>query len=149
MTTPKDLYELADRVEALDGPCREIDAEIYGKVVLGAKLQWEHGGRTLTAYVDDNDFALGFTTFLNHIREFTSLEHVPKFTASVDVALTLMPEVSEIEITTIYGNTRVVVDLAAEEPCYSSIEGRIERGDMALAITAASLRARAREVEDV
>lgn len=75
------LEELAERIEKLDGPDREVDAEIAVSV-----LGMERDGPMF--FGKDEDFVLE--------RDYYSLEgshrELPAFTASLDAAMTLVPE---------------------------------------------------------
>ncbi|WP_416877991.1 hypothetical protein [Litorimonas sp.] len=71
MPNKETLLELADRVEALDGPCREMDAEIF---VMEMHLKT---GRSLESIAWLND---------------PLMEGLPEYTASLDASMTLVPE---------------------------------------------------------
>lgn len=83
MASKAELLRLAERVEALEGPDREVDAEIWLTVTPGA---------TRKAFVvPDTPERKGWT-----IDETRDASHrlivVPAYTASLDAAMTLVPE---------------------------------------------------------
>ena len=65
------MTKLADKIEALEGPSREVDAEIA--IAVGRTLQvWREGGHSMPGYWADDP--------------------PPTYTASLDAAMTLVPE---------------------------------------------------------
>jgi hypothetical protein len=66
------MTDLADLIEAADGPCRKLDAEIAR--VAGA----EHGPR------ENVEYETRSVTYIDEI--------APRYTASIDAAMTLVPE---------------------------------------------------------
>lgn len=120
-----ELERLAERCERASGPDRELGADIL------RALGWTQDGHN--AYTPDGDRALS----------------IPDYTASLDAAMTLVPEDMrhEIEITTLYRVARVSVNLNHghdDGPHY----GSNECNSIPLALTAAALRARARTPTD-
>lgn len=111
---------LSDRVSALKGPDRSIDAEIAAQLCGGsvdvAGRYWKPGVR-------------GFCI-------------APYFTKSIDAAMSLVPEgMEELEIATIYGVARVGINLN-HGPDDGPYYGESLSGDIALAICHAALKAR-------
>ena len=126
------LLELADRVEALEGPDREVDAEIA--LAIGV--------------VPDGAFrpcaAIDLGTFATGPYGFWSCE---PYTASLDAAIALVPDLGEID-----GRR---FDLSNFEKramarCYSDADTdhKSSAATAALALTAAALRALAQEQGD-
>lgn len=77
------LLELADRVEAATGPDRELDAAIWLAVTPGATRK--------QTVIPANGQRQGWT--IDETREATGrLIIVPHYTASLDAAMTLVPE---------------------------------------------------------
>lgn len=74
------LRALAAKVEALQGPCRETDGLIYIAVCIPA----ERAGR-----IDHNRGVVGWWP---RDGAYVSARQVPEYTASLDAALSLMPE---------------------------------------------------------
>ncbi len=139
------LLELAARVEALTGPCRETDAEIALAVGYAKRGAWF---RAPDADPDIDVLGCG------------SWADAPAFTASLDAAMTLVPEgwwVAGINFNPIdFRSERdsewhaeiagpitwaVIEHGTPEEPVYDCHGGNASTP--ALALTAAALRARA------
>lgn len=124
-----DLLALADRVEKLTGPDRDLEAEIWLACTPGAT-------RNKWSYVHK---ATGRECTVDETRDATDrLIIVPEYTTSIDAALTLLPEGLEFEFTNLYGVAAVSVGINTESPCYA----RREDGNITLALLAAILRAR-------
>ena len=124
-----DLLKLADRVEALDGPDREVDVEVAlctgWENRLGAKQEW----------LKPNGFA--------------STEGPPYFTASLDAAMTLVPDGWLWEV----GNYAAKGDATVTHPnynpdTYNGIQVWVEAKTPALALCAAALRARSKDGDE-
>lgn len=85
-----DLEGLAKRVEALTGPCRETDVRIclavYGDRVFGFKGDWQ---RPVPGML--SGYHAAFAEVIN-VDDAIPDDVVPRYTASVDAALTLVPE---------------------------------------------------------
>lgn len=81
-----DMTELAERIEALDGPCREVDAEIFKAI--GAPLPKAAFGMDIELRPDPNS-ASGFIV---PVGEMQVRYECPAYTASLDAAMTLVPE---------------------------------------------------------
>lgn len=108
-----DLLELAARVEALEGPDREVDAEIC--------------------------VALGIEPQAREMLQFAAYDRcVRYFTASLDAAMTLVPEGCWAE-----GSLSSPSALEIHAPMTFDPIGKGWATTPALALTAASLRARA------
>ncbi len=113
---------LADRIEQAEGPSRELDAEIA--LLVGAPC----GRRSGWSNADNGDY-------------YVIDECAPAYTASIDAALTLVPEGmrDEIEITTLYQVARVAINLN-HGPDDGPYYGSNARNSIPLAICAAALR---------
>lgn len=83
------LRELADRVEALSGPCRETDALIAVALNLGVRGVTEDDHEYLSAIRKDDYCAAG--TYWFHCRSGKSLRTAEPYTASIDAAMTVVP----------------------------------------------------------
>lgn len=125
-----DLNELADRVEALDRPSREVDAEIAVTV-----LGMERDGSMF--FGKDEDYVLE--------RDYYALDggprELPAYTASLDAAMSLVPEGWHVSINA--GRINLVV-LTGESDDPMVPPPDIESSTAAtpaLALVAASLRA--------
>lgn len=81
-----DTTKLAERIEALEGPCREMDAEIFKAV--GAPLPKAAFGMDIELQPDPNS-ASGFVM---PVGELQVRYECPAYTASLDAAMTLVPE---------------------------------------------------------
>lgn len=126
--------ELADRVERADGPSRELDVEIA--LAIGWRLD-QSGPNDLWREPGRADWV-----------------ELPEFTASLDAALTLVPEGWKFHLTT--EHTAVakaaahadVMDRDWPDPQAGyGIVTEAHAATPALALAAAALRARAREGE--
>ena len=112
------LLELAAKVEGLSGPCREMDAAVDMAVNPDHRVMGDH-------IIDRMGFG----------------KPLPQYTASLDAAMTLVPE----------GMTRLVRDaspraMTNKTQCYAHVgnqHGEAHADAMPLALTAAALRARA------
>ncbi len=125
------LTELANRVERLSEPSREVDAEI----ALSCGVVSEREGNTFYGHKDYSCMVLE--------RDYYDIEgsapELPAYTTSLDAAMTLVPEGLRFEVTTtgykpgatVCGNTLTGV----HEGSYAATP--------ALALTAAALRGRA------
>lgn len=116
------LASLADRVEALSGPCRETDADIAEACGLApdgwmrVKGGWIH-------------------------REGVGSRSAPKFTASLDAAMSLVPE----------GAVTANLLHKAIDQCFAHWRTDTDamfRKRLPLYVTAAALRARSQQVSD-
>ena len=132
-----DLLVLADRVEKLTGPDRDLEAEIWLACTPGAtrnKWSYVHKATGRECTVDETRDATGrFIT-------------VPSFTASIEAALTLVPEGRAIRReylpaatwphrVWIYKDSFMPLDDGSRRPVLGKTE--------ALALCAAALKARA------
>lgn len=121
------LIELVERVEAASGPDRELDLRIQ----MATNPEW--------APIKENEVNF-------HVRYGGH----PRFTASLDAAMSLVPEEmrDEIEITTLYKVARVGINLN-HGPDGSPFYGSNESSSIPLAICAAALRARAQQEQTI
>jgi len=116
---PFDLEALAVRCEAAVGGDRELDMEIA--IAVG----WHPPGVDPRLYRSDETNAL-----YRH--------RTPLYSASLDAAMTLVPEGYDVCIETVGG-----WHYASVNPPEDEIMGQIEASSLPLALTAAALRARA------
>lgn len=78
------MRDLIARLEAAQGPDRELDGEI-AVAVQGGEIVWKQANYTMEMYPSHRYAST------NHYGGFAN-EHVPLFTASIDAALTLVPD---------------------------------------------------------
>jgi hypothetical protein len=114
MPNNEELIALAERVEAASGPDRELDAAINTALRLGS--DWSRGTPEASRV-----WALHFT-------------------ASLDAAMTLVPEPQSFTISHC-GNTCARVQIIGGDPCSNDPEFDGDAASPALALAAASLRA--------
>lgn len=129
-----DLNDLADRVEKLEGPCRETDAEIalaIGRFYL-AEPRYEGAGR-MYGYVDQDGSRV-------EPGNGSGASLIPRYTASIDAAMTLVPEGMEASVHWRKGDSYVGRAMVAV-PFSTEAVGRI-CATPAIALTACALRAR-------
>jgi hypothetical protein len=115
------LIELAERGAELAGPDRTVDAEIYVAV---------HGLVKTGALRSDGSVRTA----------------VPRYTASLDAAITLVPEGCQWSFDSHYGIARVFTYFSGDQGP-DCLEHEAEAVTPALALTATALRARAAEQE--
>ena len=84
MSAQSELLALADRVEALTGPCRETDAKI-AVAVDGGEIVWKAANYTMELYPARRHVSK------NHVGGYGNAP-VPAYTASLDAAMTLVPD---------------------------------------------------------
>jgi hypothetical protein len=127
MTTINSLDVLAARVEAADGPDRKLDL-LIAKAAGHVRQQAEYD-YALSEYETAWAGGLG--------------QRVPEYTASLDAAMTLIPDDmrDEIEITTLYQVARVTINMN-HGPDGSPFYGSNKCNSIPLALCAAALRAR-------
>jgi hypothetical protein len=111
-----DLHSLAARAEAAEGPDRELDAAISVAVADGCGIRW-HDLRLFA-------FATG--------------KSPPLYTASLDAALTLASDFTEVQLWNLWN----------EALCQCSKAEASLRDDLARFVAAAALRARATQGEN-
>jgi hypothetical protein len=122
MTT---LTELADRVERAEGPDRELDWDIAEAVHLTTRNEW------------------GDSVFITR----NSGYRPPFFTASLDAAMTLVPEGwAATTVRFSIGTGKAILWRDSWEETHRAIDG-ISADTPALALTAAALRALAMKEE--
>lgn len=81
--------ELADRIEALDGPCREIDWDIFCLVQPDRLPFYEEKLAEVQAEAEANGiWAIRSDAVIQRQRDLVC----PRYTASLDDAMTLVPE---------------------------------------------------------
>jgi hypothetical protein len=143
--TPLDAAEivaLAERVEAATGPDRELDRDVFALILIP--------GRRLAG--DERDIVATEDRRGAHF-----LRHIKAYTASIDAAMTLVPEGCLFHVRTLWdgpqpwGYAHVHTYAADAEDC----DGKRHLDDYAgmattpaLALTAAALRARAALLSD-
>ena len=126
------LTELADRVEALEGPCREADAVIWD--ALG--LVHESHCRSWCRMDGRTDVT----------RAMFLAAWSPEYTASLDAAMTLVPEGLNWQVGT-QGNKgeaawSLVEALTYNPDTFNGISIYVDAATPAIALCAAALRAR-------
>lgn len=125
------ILELADRVEALDGPSREVDAEIWA--ALG---NCNHERTERYACQDDTGF-----TCLDCGVDTYGAKYAPKFTSSIDAGMTLVLSSAREWHTGKHfkggGVAYILCGLTLRDPIY------VVAATPALALCAAALRAKA------
>ena len=84
-----DLSQLIERLEKAKGPDRELDALIAIKIGGAVRITTGHGTRHQVLW-PDNEIAQG--------GDIEMLPDVPLYTASIDAALTLVPEGWSFEV---------------------------------------------------
>jgi hypothetical protein len=95
------LLALADRVEALTGPCRETECMIWAGVN-GYSIEWQgatpsklmyvpHSGLGIIGWIDPGETQRNFTCN----RPDTGPNSIPAYLRSLDAALTLYPELPD------------------------------------------------------
>ena len=123
--TREGLVELANRVEQASGPDRELDAAVWLHLPEQEGHAWKHGG---------DKFA--------HARQIAGVAFVPRYTASLDAAMTLVPKGLWAE-----GSLSSPGQLEVHGPCTYDPLGKGWAATPALALCAAALKARARAME--
>lgn len=120
------MVELARRVEALEGPDREVDCLIAGAV------GYEQGGTEHPASYYISEF--GVKWLLEQASRLQSIFHLlPRYTASLDAAMTLVPE-GDVMFAMIGGRAFAGVGAVRTDD-------DTEAATLPLALTAAALRA--------
>lgn len=132
------LLELAERCEKASGPDRELDADIWDALGLSPKYE----GRRRAKYGKWARLDGGTYHFAND-SAWGSNCGAPSFTASLDAAMTLVPEGWMDGLHLVWSR-----GLKSERVCMAKLRFMRTEGDgatPALALTAASLRARAHQ----
>lgn len=139
-----DLIALAERIEALDGPCRETDAEIAVAVsdAPDARIVWAKGYRWFRKPGPGRIPMPG--AFGKGCRLGLYFQTV-RYTASLDAALTLAPEMHSWSLSVGGCAIAQVTDLTGG-PCDVPPDYEGHAANPALALCAAALRARAGKV---
>lgn len=133
------LSELADAVEGLSGPDREMDAAIFRAV--DAPLPDEFAGKKIALTFDEARHAF----FMDVGSDMVVRYEPPAYTASLDAVLSLVDKWDEWSISTIYCIARAEVGINRDYQ--KSWPGRGEHAgcNPVLAFLSAALRARASE----
>ena len=141
------LLELAERVERLSGPCRDVDALIRCALFAGP-----------SAYVEQSKINAAWCVYeigyngKPHIWEGRGLPAVVRngaFTASLDASMTLVPEDQFWRVGHNHDDPSYFTAQASYSTSPSLIGFCMGDGETpALALTAASLRAKAAMIED-
>lgn len=134
------MNNLIDKLERADGPDRELDAEIAVATKLGCRPNLSDDLEYLSL-PNKHDRGPGVTAgnYWFHCRSGMSLRSAPAYTASIDAAMTLLPDGAEWTLSVV-----------AYEPCLVTISSGDDRKDAthalaktpAIAIVLAALRAR-------
>jgi hypothetical protein len=96
---------LADRIEGLDGPSREVDAEIFRAI--GAPVPFQFANKLIALEFNDVEQAY-FARVSDDMRVRFS---PPAYTASMDAVRTLIDPSDEWEVSTMYNIARATVGL--------------------------------------
>lgn len=130
----KELLSLADRCEAAIEPDRTLDREIaFG---CGWHRLSDEYGASAGHWVSPGDWKRK-----QEWDGWTSSPHLPRFTESLDAAVTLFADGGEFNISTIHGVAHVEYPLNISDGAPS--HGRHVGGVITLAICSAALRERA------
>ncbi|CAN7519890.1 hypothetical protein [Brucella pseudogrignonensis] len=120
---------LIERLSKLDGPDREVDAEVYIQFNIPA----ERAGRI--------DYAHGMVGWWPKDGTYVSAVTVPAYTASVDAALALAERLfpgTEYEFTNLYNIVRVTIEMNGK---YGGFHGE-HVNSLPIALCIAILRAK-------
>lgn len=133
-----DLEQLAGRCEKANGPDRKLDMGIFKAI--GAPVPFQFANRLIALEYNDIERA-----YFARVSDDMQVRYSPPaYTASLDAAMTLVPDDmrDEIEITTLYQVARVGINLNhAPDDC--PYYGSNQCNSIPLALCAAALRARA------
>lgn len=120
------IDELIAALEKAEGPSRKLDEAIVVSLYPRAQFRTDEG------YIDPIVF---------HAEPLvTQKAMLPRYTASIDAALTLVPDGMEWSLTTLYGEATAEVGLNNTTGMHST--GRRKDGNVAIALCIAALRAR-------
>jgi len=135
MTNRETLRSLAEQVEALSGPSPEVDEAIHAALA-GAEIEWQDYQKR-NAYHRDG--------------HWVSIGPIPPYTASIDSAMSLVPEGCLFTVRTLWDDERTAGYAVVSRYETNTGEHGPRRywlgehvataGSPALALTAASLRA--------
>ena len=131
------IEELIEKLEKAEGPSRELDGLIFKATQEQPGDVWEE--------ITSHDIVSGDLVDVWHRRDpldTVAFEVPPRFTSSVDAALTLVPEGVEYGISTIYDQAFVEVGLNCGEAGGPWSATRKDR-NVPIALCIASLKARA------
>lgn len=137
-----DLRELAERVEALEGPSREVDADVFKAI--GAPCPFQFMNKLIALEYNDVEQA-----YFARVSDDMRVRYAPPaYTADLNAAMSLVPEGWE---TAIYlGGPNTNVQMETEEmrqTCIDFYPIEATAATPALALVAAALRAIASEQE--
>jgi hypothetical protein len=122
------MNELADRIEALKYPCHEIDSVIAEEIGMPFRSRRDSKGRSKgREWLEDSHG--GVETWVNN---------APRYTSSIDAAMTLMPKGWSWSVGFDEHGNRAIVGAFGNMETIAS-----KAANPALAICAAALRARA------
>jgi hypothetical protein len=130
------MLALAERVEQATGPDRELDAAI----AVAVRWRWE-GWRKGDLAIEEADARSGMAYVADQVRNSTNSiwRLLPAYTASIDAAMTLVPEGEDYAIERVGGEHWCSVDANGErQPCVGA-------ATPALALSAAALRSLAKQ----
>lgn len=135
-----DLRELAERVEALEGPSREVDAEI----LVAIDWRWpDHEEGDITPKIVSDKRGLEWLTGRMLNSNSSIWRNLPSPTASLDAAMSLVPEGWAIDLRTfVTAPGAIAMVHPGERPTETA-----RAATPALALTAAALRAIASQKE--
>lgn len=133
------LGTLADRIEGLDGPSREVDAEIFRAI--GAPVPFQFANKLIALEFNDVEQAY-FARVSDDMRVRFS---PPAYTASMDAVRTLIDPSDEWEVSTMYNIARATVGLNRDHQTSWPGHGEHAGCDPVLALLAAALRAQEAE----
>ena len=128
------ILALADRVEALTGPDREVDAQIFRTTESAPPFQYLNKLIALSWHEQEQAY------FAQVSDDMRVRYDPPHFTASLDAAMTLVPEGFVFSLDTFGSPAVAKVYLVRHDNCYVRTK-RHTCATPALALTAASLRA--------
>lgn len=138
------LLALADRVEKLTGPDREVDLLVHNTLGVEYRWSWVHGAfdgpKDLAVEVEPEwvTFAIAEGAGAMDALWQPDVIAVPRYTASLDAAMTLVPEGLWAE-----GSLSSPGQLEVHGPCTYDPLGKGWAATPALALCTAALRARA------
>lgn len=122
---------LAARVEAAEGPSRELDAEICAHILRSASDQFGLGCTFEVQQSSTDETSWSVVTYANVQK--SDRQSPPAYTSSLDAAMTLVPEGRSATIS-IRKPAAACIDGPRQNWCYANTP--------ALALCAAALRAR-------
>lgn len=130
-----DLLKLAERVESAAVPDQELDAEIERILPCSPEFSRANPGKKMSQW---NESAFRFYRIGDEGHEY----HSPRYTASLDIAMTLIPEGRDWFITSVREKTGLY-QAAVFKPAGPMCDHSVSCKSPALALCTAALRARA------